>query len=237
MSGFALKVIAILAMLIDHLGATVFDAPEFFMMRFIGRITFPVMCFLIVEGFHHTRDRKKYLINLSAFALISEVPFDLAFNGKLFDPLSQNVFFTLALGLGVLYSYDKLKNNSPMQLGCTVALFALGDLLSTDYGSMGIALIFALYILRDVPFGTEIAIGGAALIYLMEITIGDATNVYLNLGSNPVQAMMIITLPLIKLYNGKRGGEFLPKSVSKYAFYLFYPVHLLVIYAVSGVLG
>ena len=83
MNTYKLKLIAIITMLIDHIAAVLIpsDTMLWLVMRCIGRLAFPIFVFLLVEGFHHTRDVKKYLLRLGAFALISEVPFDLAFYG------------------------------------------------------------------------------------------------------------------------------------------------------------
>ena len=99
-SGYWLKLIAVISMLIDHTSAVILEqipgleAPAFF-MRIIGRAAFPIYCFLLVEGFYHTRSRAKYAGRLFLFALISEVPFDLAFSRRMWDFSSNNVFFTL----------------------------------------------------------------------------------------------------------------------------------------------
>ena len=97
LDGTVLKLIACLSMFIDHLGAVCFSGMMGF--RIIGRLAFPIYCFLLVEGAVHTHDMKKYILRMGIFALISEVPFDLAFYHRLVYTGHQNVFFTLGLGL------------------------------------------------------------------------------------------------------------------------------------------
>ncbi len=97
MSGFLLKLLALVTMLIDHTGHVLF--PGVMWMRYIGRLAFPIYCFLLVEGFLHTRDLRKYMGRLAVFAVISEIPFDLAIYGEFFEPAHQNVFITLLFGL------------------------------------------------------------------------------------------------------------------------------------------
>ncbi len=108
LSGSDLKIIAVIAMFLDHLAATVlvrclvtgvfWDQAAWYevyqVMRNIGRVAFPIYCFLLVEGFIHTSDRRKYALRLFLFALISEIPFDLAFNAQVLEFGYQNVFFT-----------------------------------------------------------------------------------------------------------------------------------------------
>ena len=116
-SGYWLKLIAVISMLIDHTSAVILEqipgleAPAFF-MRIIGRLAFPIYCFLLVEGFYHTRSRAKYAGRLFLFALISEVPFDLAFSRRMWDFSSNNVFFTLLFGLLVIWGVERGKSSS-----------------------------------------------------------------------------------------------------------------------------
>lgn len=118
-SGSTLKIIAIITMLIDHIGAGVLgrllvvrgmneaadlnawiDANStlvitYQMMRFVGRLAFPIFCFLLIEGFEHTHDVKKYALRLLSFCLVSEIPFDLLFNGKYWNPVTRMYFYTV----------------------------------------------------------------------------------------------------------------------------------------------
>ena len=118
-SGSTLKFIAVFSMLIDHIAASVLlnplvNANSAFMislahvMRMFGRLAFSIFCFLLIEGFLHTKNRKKYALRLALFALISEIPFDLAFSYKSFDFSYQNVFFTLLIGLLVMIGFQTI---------------------------------------------------------------------------------------------------------------------------------
>ena len=155
-------------MLIDHIAATVIIRILKFggyndglyqlyrVMRNIGRIAFPIFCFLLVEGFMHTRDREKYALRLGCFAAVSEIPFDLAFNGKVLEVGYQNVFFTLLLGLLTMMAYDAVMNQSRWSVWkrtalSTIAILAgmfAAEFLSTDYGALGVLCIMVFYLFR-----------------------------------------------------------------------------------------
>ena len=115
LSAQALKWIAMVSMLIDHVGIYLgrcnVDWEIWKWFRIIGRIAFPLYCFLLVEGFFHTGDIKKYLIRIGAFALISEIPFDLFLCGTWFYPGYQNVGVTFFIGLLLLYLYNRFVGN------------------------------------------------------------------------------------------------------------------------------
>nr|MCR5748437.1 conjugal transfer protein TraX [Lachnospiraceae bacterium] len=151
MSGTALKCIAALSMLLDHVGAVLF--PEVIWLRYVGRIAFPIYCFLIVEGFFHTRNLAKYMMRLLIFGLISEVPFDLAFHGTVIYTDYQNVFWTLLLGLFAI-SFMSLVTikNSILRLLVQILIavpFGVGaELMHTDYRWIGVAMISIMYLFR-----------------------------------------------------------------------------------------
>ena len=223
MSVFALKILAILAMSLDHIAA-VFLSPinmPYLLMRGFGRIAFPIFCFLIVEGYYHTRDVKKYMIRLAGFALVSEIPFDLCFYQKPFYWQHQNVFFTLALGLITIYAIDEIKKRfSTSYIKALVLQFAVIILamttawfLSTDYSMLGILIIIAFYVGR----GNIIQI--AISICIVTLYLG-----------NTFQLYSLLALIPIYLYNGKKGPSMC------YVFYVFYPAHMLILYVMSSLI-
>ena len=237
LSGSALKLIAIITMFIDHVaaaflmrvlitrGSTVNGGlilwliesgmirQVYQIMRGVGRIAFPIFCFLLVEGFEHTGDRRKYALRLGLFALISEIPFDLAFNGCVLEFYSQNVFFTLLLGLLTMTAYrwteERVRWSAFPRALLLMAEVLIGmgvaQLLATDYGGLGVWCIMILYLFRRNRIWQVVA--GCLAFFWWELPA------------------VIAFLP-IALYNGKRGWNI------KYLFYLFYPVHLLLLYLI-----
>ncbi|PKM67931.1 MAG: hypothetical protein CVU95_04605 [Firmicutes bacterium HGW-Firmicutes-2] len=206
MSNSSLKLIACLTMLIDHIGAILY--PDISFLRMIGRLSFPIFAFLIVEGFHHTQNIKKYSIRLAIFALVSEVPYDLAFRGNVLDFYRQNIFFTLFLGLMCLWLYKRYKtNNQVVGLLAVCIIGIISVLLKTDYSIYGIGMIFAFDFFRDRRI---LACGAASVVNFM-------------MGSG-IQGLAILAMPIIFAYNGKKGINL------KYLFYGFYPVHLIILY-------
>lgn len=230
LSGSALKCIAIITMLIDHIGAAVlarlliagnggqFLYGVYWAMRTVGRIAFPIFCFLLVEGFEHTGDRRKYALRLFAFALISEVPFDLAFSSTVLEFEHQNVFFTLFIGLLTMMAFHTVEEKtewSPALRGAVLALIlfvgmGIAYFMRTDYDAKGVMCIMALYVFRKMR-GPQILAGCIAFCW-WEL------------------AALVAFIP-IAFYNGKRGCNM------KYVFYVFYPLHLLALYLVCVWMG
>lgn len=227
-NGAALKWIAVLSMLIDHTKDTLFEAwliPAnlvagslpmaarkylLYLYNFLygaGRLAFPIFCFLLAEGFSHTRDRKKYLLRLLLFGFISELPSDFAIL-RGFTWERQNVFFTLFLGLLGLCGIDRFRKNIPACLGVAVAVMALAELFRTDYGWTGIAVILLFGLLRDREILRDLGVG------LCILRVG------------LIEAVSWLDFILFHFYGGERGRQY------KYFFYAFYPVHLSVIWLI-----
>ena len=259
LTGYHLKMIALVTMFIDHVAAVVIwrfyeasyhiteamKGSQFIgdkivmwvsqnqeliytiyeMMRMIGRMAFPIYCFLLVEGFLHTRSVGKYALRLLLFAFLSEIPFDLAITGSWYSSDYGNVFFTLCLGLILIWGISFVEKfyefwqekNWDLSTGKAVSVFigammtiavgAFGEMvLHCDYGFGGILTILAIYLFRQ---SKEIAFGFA--VFVLTIFCGT------------LEILALLMLYPIQRYDGSRG-----KSL-KYVFYAFYPVHLLVL--------
>lgn len=254
LSGGAIKLIAIACMTIDHVGAVVLermlvargltqaatqaDVAAFlarygtlywadFALRLVGRVAFPLFCFLLVEGFFHTHSVKRYALRLAAFALLSEIPFDLANSGpilgetKWWMPEYQNAFFTLLIGLLTIWAMDTLAKRGAWptwgralaQLGAGVLGMGAAVLLCTDYDFTGVLTIALFYLLRR----KRVLAGAAGCAALLTKGIMEAT-------------AFAAIIP-IALYNGRRGLRL------KYFFYAFYPAHLLLLWLVCVGMG
>ncbi len=224
-SGNGLKIFAIIIMFIDHFAAIILERmlsgvqgleiyPIYMNLRFVGRLAFPIFCFLLIEGMVHTRNQLKYIGHLVLFAIISEIPFDLAFRGTYFTMDYQNVFFTLGIGALCIYFMEKCKaNHFVVRLVLTIIIGAGGMyaayLLNTDYNYAGVATILCMYFLYGKP--VRQGIGGCAL-----LTLYNATELY-----------AFPSVILMKFYNGTRGKQI------KYLFYVFYPAHILILYGIA----
>lgn len=243
-SGTSLKIIALVTMFIDHIGAILLETgllPKItssvlgghsakylpsdytfwanvdMVFRMIGRISFPIFCFLLVEGFLHTKSAARYALRLGLFALISEIPFDFAVYNQPFANNMQNVFFTLLLGLfalmGIQHMAQLLEQYAPklrfLSVLPLIICALLAGLFRTDYSAFGVLLIGALYLSRQNR-KQQCMIGA----------IGTAWEITAPLAFLPIY-----------FYNGERG-----KPNLKYAFYLFYPLHLLLFGAIRNLL-
>ena len=215
LSGAQLKYIAFLSMLIDHVNkALIYPNLDGGIMLHIsnlfdilGRIAFPLFAFFIVEGYFKTRNRKKYLLNLLIFGVISEVPFDLFTSSTFFNPRFNNVMFSLALCLITIWIIDVLKTKMPRILWyfisliivtvmCFVAMF-----LAVDYDYHAIILVYLLYDFYNKT--------------ILSVILG-----YLSIIK---EFWAFLGFGFILMYNGERGKQ------SKILNYCFYPVHLLIL--------
>ena len=221
LSGSVLKVLACVTMLIDHIAAYLMPrtGPILFKLggtsyswytiyRSIGRLAFPLFCFLIVEGFIHTSNRFRYGRNLLLFALISEIPWNLVHSDRFFLPGSQNVFFTLFFGYLGMCAIHYLHNNVPRMSLILFGLICVSYLGHSDYGLTGFGFLIALYLLKDFRI-FQAVMGFTFLSSLWKAGLA--------------------FIPVL-FYNGKRGFI---RGRWKYAFYAFYPVHLFVLYLIK----
>ena len=221
LNGFHLKLIAACTMFIDHMGDTLF--PGVMWLRCIGRVAFPLFCFLIAEGCVHTHDRKKYALRLFVFAVLSEIPFNLMTGRAVWNPYDQNVLWTLLLGAAVCWIMDGVlkRRTAPafVLIGAAmVAAFWLLEVFCTDYGGWGMLLVAMFYGVRRAPYG-QAAKMAAQAVGLAFFCIGV-------MGGVTIELWALTALVPIWLYNGQRG--FSHKAV-QYGFYAFYPLHILIL--------
>lgn len=229
----ALKVIAMILMLLDHMWGTIIPGNQW--MTLVGRMAFPIFAFLIVEGYIHTSDYKKYIKRLLIFGLLSEIPFNLIYTGSIIFPFHQNVLFTLVLGLLIIHEIDKIKNNKEIKLRVKSILKILLFLLITiigfvDYGITGVLTIVIFYLFREFKFAW---LGQLISLILLYIVFFKGQSIIINIFNYeyflPIQGMGVLSLILIWLYNGKKGNN---SKLLKYIFYSFYPVHMLMLYLI-----
>lgn len=228
-NSFILKMIAIITMVIDHVGAVLF--PMNMMFRYIGRISFPLFVFLLVEGSIHTRKIRKYELRMFLFAFISEILFDLAFSNEIVNIHSQNVFWTLGIGLVML---DLIQNGAfyikqhrsdliqeawiesqpiPIiwQFIVVAVCSCVAQVLQTDYGAGGILLIYLVWMTHENVPAQAVSFAVIAILFFGVVELPG----------------VIAFLPIL-LYNGKKGPS------AKYIFYAFYPVHLFLLHLIQA---
>ena len=220
-----LKLIACVTMLIDHIGYTFLHYP---FLRIIGRLAFPIYAFLLSQGLRHTKSPGKYALRMFLLLVISELPFDILFFGSI-DFTHQNVMFTLLLGLLMGLC---IKKTPPLLLKIlwVIPFTLLAELLRTDYGGYGICII-ALFILSEyTPHPRLIETLGLAL---MGLFISETAVLILGLPI-PMQFFTLVALIPISLYNGKKS---IPGPALQWAFYLFYPAHLVILFLVKAIIS
>lgn len=221
MSVFSLKLLAVLFMAVDHIG--LFFFPEVFSLRIIGRLSFPLFAWLLANGYIHSTDRKKYFLRIVAFAFISQIPYMLAFQYATPHLWSLNIFFTLALGFVGIAVFNSTKGYYRALLLFLLLLSAF--LLRVEYGVAGVLSIILFYIFYKKPLLMTISqmLLFFGLFTLPQIARALSTVHTVNMLA-VIQPVCLLSLIIISHYNGTLGRKW------KYFFYLFYPIHLLIIY-------
>lgn len=242
-----LKILACVTMLVDHVGATLvimllmrnpIESPEYEWisllydtMRMVGRIAFPIYCFLLVEGAHRTRDPKKYALRLFVGMLLSEIPFDLAFSPtwltcewKLttlllgLNPEFNSVMMTLLLGFFMVEAMKRLKGF--WKVAVILPFYILAERLYTDYAGMGMLLIAVFTLTRGMKHEKLLCILGCAMV----MNSGMKQQVFGIWISTELFALLSL-IPIF-LYDGRKLTH--SKTV-QWGFYLFYPVHIAIL--------
>ena len=199
-----LKIIALISMTIDHIGVQLF--PNLRILRIIGRLAFPIFAYMIAEGVKYTKNRKKYLLTISLTALFCQLIYFFAEKS-----LDQCILVTFSLSILLIYALEN--DNLIISLISLIGGFILTEILNIDYGFLGILTPVFIYFANSK---THKLITSGVLMILLGIVMGG------------VQWYSIFAIPLLALYNGKRG-----KLNLKYLFYIYYPLPLGIIYLIK----
>lgn len=218
-----LKLIACVTMLLDHIGAAFVPG---YTLRVIGRIAFPIYCFLLAEGVAHTSDPKKYGFRLLIGAVLAEIPFDLLFFGEL-TYYHHSVMVTLLLGFVYVMTAKQIKNLG-MKIFLALPFAYVAERLGTDYGGWGIGIIAMFCLSRELPYRPVIQLLGLVAINWAMDSVGVPI-----LGlSIPIQLFAVGAMVPIYFYTGRK----LTSSLwIQRLFYLFYPAHLTVLLLIAVV--
>ena len=242
MSAFILRLIACVAMLLDHIGYM----NNNLVLRAIGRIAFPIFAYLIYNGFRYTSCRWRYALRLAIFAAISQIPFSLYCTNTMNYP-TGNVFFTLFIALLCIWATDLLRSNKISKWICWMpvilcCLIYQQGWIKSDYGARGIVLVMIFYIFDGKQWWKRLLV---ALCCLIAVFYNQLLSTALNMLINRTvafprlsrwdlwQLFSMAALPLIFLYNGKKGimiKKKFPAKLVQLGFYLFYPAHMLVLW-------
>jgi len=231
-TSMALHIMAMVFMLCDHLWGTVVPGNDW--LTCIGRLAFPIFAFLLVEGYYHTRDLKKYAIRLLIFALLSEIPFNLAIGGSLLYPIHQNVLWSLLISLALIHWNEKVKEKKKiwMRFAVGIASVILGCIAGlvtfADYYHAGILTALVFYFFRQRKWWCLVG-QLFCLWYINMEMLGGQEYVFRFLEktwSFPWQGFALLALIPIWLYRGKQGYH---SKILQYTYYAFYPMHLLIL--------
>lgn len=242
------KTIALVSMLLDHIGSIIIypiyvnacmvNGVEmmgelipnkakviygvYLFLRLIGRFAFPIFAFMLVEGFRYTHNRKKYFCRILLFAVISEIPFDLANTGRIFNIFTSNVLWTFAVAfimMNIIEKYTLQQNNNSKRIITTILIVVLSAVCTifSDCGFGGVFLIATMYLFKNIKKKLY-WIGRLISICIMSVQF------------MWIQLFAFVALIILERYNGEKGRNI------KFLFYIFYPVHLLILGLIALVL-
>lgn len=233
LSAFDLKLLAMAAMLADHIGYLFF--PQALWMRCVGRLAFPIFAFQVVEGWYRTHDRRRYFLRLALCGLLSEIPFDLVIGGQLIDPGYQNVLWTFCIAAAALWAMEALRRLQiplPLAALCAGAAgYLLGEALQSDYFGPGVLTVLVFALCRGRSGGR---IGELAAMVIVNGRLLPSASMIVWGMELPVQLLAAAALPLIWLYRGRQGPH---SPVLQGIWYAFYPAHLLLLWWLARSIG
>ena len=212
-----LRLLALVFMLLDHAGLALFPSVGAF--RCVGRMSFPLYCFLLAQGFLHTRDVRAYGRRLLLLAILSEIPFDLLIFGRIASGMEQNVLFSLLLGLMALYAVRALPGRPVHAALLCLTLCMAAMAARVSYGWLGIVLCLCAYAAGNHRGRLALLMGIALLLYTLSLFLSGVAHSWVL-----VSLCSLFSLPLLLAYNGRRGPH---GPLLTALFYAAYPLHLL----------
>ena len=229
-TSFSLHIMAMVFMLFDHLWGTIVQGNDW--MTCIGRLTFPIFAFLTVEGYFHTKNLKKYVSRLLLFAVISEIPFNLAMGSSIFFPIHQNVLWSFLISIGLIHWNEKGKEKQIVRrilvgVASVCIGYIIGIITFVDYYNAGILMVLTFYFFRGKKWS---CLGQLICLWYVnfEMLGGFSYEVELFGQTHFIarQGFALLALIPIWLYHGKQGPY--NKTIQR-IYYGFYPAHLLIL--------
>ena len=221
LSNNQLKILALIFMTIDHIGVRIF--PKYQILRIIGRLAYPIFAYMIAEGCRHTRNKKKYILTMASFAAVCQIVYFFALKS-----LYQCILVTFTLSISLILAFDEMaKKRTAKSSAAAFTVFVTSAFIcvglphlikgfQVDYGFCGVLLPLFIYIGRNDIEKLFLCAFGLILIAI---------------DSYYTQWFSLLALPFIAAYNGRRG-----KYNLKYLFYVYYPLHLVIIYGISKII-
>lgn len=228
----SLHIMAMAFMLCDHLWGTIIPGNDW--LTCIGRIAYPIFAFMIVEGYFHTSNLKKYVKRLFIFALLSEIPFNLAMGSRLFYPIHQNVLWTFLIAIGLIHWNEKARATQKLWHRILVGILSvfigyIGGLLTmVDFYQAGVLMVLVFYFFRERKWWCYLGQFLCMWYINIEILSGFSYQVDFMGQTHFIvrQGFALLALIPIWLYRGKQGYH---SKTFQYICYAFYPVHLFVL--------
>lgn len=230
-TSFSLHIMAMLFMLCDHLWGTIVPGADW--LTCIGRLAFPIFAFMIVEGYFHTKNLKKYVRRLLLFAILSEIPFNLALGSRIFYPIHQNVLWSFLISIGLIYWNEKVKEKQGWKRllvgAASVGIgYVAGLITFVDFYNAGILTVLVFYFMRSKKWWCYI--GQLLCLWYINFEMLGGFAYEVSIFGEPLliarQGIALLALIPIWLYKGKQG--YYSKRL-QYFYYAFYPVHLLIL--------
>lgn len=235
-SSTGLHILAMGLMLCDHMWALLFPGQEW--LTCIGRIAYPIFAFMIVEGYMHTHNLRRYVLRMLSCALLTEIPFDLMYGGRIFYPYHQNVLWTFLLSLLLIILLEKIKLRCSPAMAVFVSAvmialwYILGYITMVDYYGVGILMVLTFYYFRNRNWKSRLC--QFLCLYILNVKLlGGYYYEFQVLGFEievVQQGFALLALIPIWNYQGRKGID---SKVFQYFCYAFYPVHMLLLYITS----